>query len=238
MPGYVHAKCLAAAVELRIPDILRDRGSTTVGALSSISGARADRLGQVMNVLHNNGIFTYNPEEDLYENNHTSTLLLRDHWTQWHNWVDLYCNQFYDMARGIPASIQKDEVRWPAQINYDTNDNMFTYFRNQGWVPQLHRTLGAGATAQAPGILADYPWETVADETVIDIGGGEGALIALLLRAHGTMRGGIYDLPHVIEHSTPFFHTPDGKFADLASRVPRENLISGDFFQSIPPATV
>lgn len=115
---------------------------------------------------------------------------------------------------------------------------MFTYFRNQSWVPQLHRTFGAGATAQAPGTLADYPWAEVGDETVIDIRDGEDALIALLLRAHASMRGAIYDLPHVIEHSAPFFHTPDGKFADLADRVPRENLIGGDFFHSIPPGTV
>lgn len=206
--------------------------------LASASGARADRLRQVLRVLHNNGIFIYNSSEDTYENNHTSTLLLRDHWTQWHNWVDLYGNQFYDMARGIPGSVHKDAVRWPAQINYDTDDDMFTYFNKHNWVPQLHRTLGGGATAQAPGIVADYPWHEVANETIIDIGGGGGALISLLLRANKNMNGGIYDLPHVIEHVTPFFHSPDGQFSDLAKRVPRENLIGGNFFESIPPSKV
>ncbi|KAJ5190076.1 hypothetical protein N7491_007884 [Penicillium cf. griseofulvum] len=236
--GYMSSKCLCAAVDFRIADTLRDKGPLTVDELAEASGARSDRLAQVMNVLQNNGIFTFHRSQATYTNNHTSTLLLRDHWTQWHNWVDLYGNKFYDMSRGIPASIQKASTRTPAQIHYDTDQDMFTYFREQGWVSQLHRTLGGGATAQAPGIVSDYPWEEVSGEVVMDIGGGGGALIALLMRAHPTMKGGIYDLAHVIEHTVPFFHSPDGQFADLKDRVQRENLIGGDFFHHIPPARV
>jgi hypothetical protein len=210
----------------------------TVEDLASTCGARADRLQQVLRVLSCNGIFHYDEAARCFRNNHTSTLLLSDHWTQWRNWVLLYGNQYYDMARGIPDALKEGAVRWPAQINFDTDDNMFTYFQKQGWLPQLHRTLGAGATAQAPGILADYPWGEVAHETVIDIGGGGGALVALLLRAHPQMIGGIYDLPAVIEHITPFFHSAEGQFADLGPRVPKDNLIAGDFFSYIPPAKV
>lgn len=234
----MHTKCLCSAVQLQIPDILRESGPQTVDALASASNARADRLRQVLNVLHNNGIFSYDEQTGQYDNNHTSTLLLRDHWTQWHNWVELYGNQFYEMATGIPESINKDAKRCPAQIAFNTDEGMFDYFRKQGWTEQLHRTLGGGATAQAPGILADYPWGEVADEKVIDIGGGGGALLALLLREHTTMCGGIYDLPHVIDHIVPFFHEADGQFSDLAERVPRENLVGGDFFVSVPSTTV
>ena len=142
------------------------------------------------------------------------------------------------MARGIPASVQKDAIRWPAQINFDTDDDMFTYFQKKGWVPQLHKTLGSGATAQAPGLVADYPWSEVATETIIDVGGGGGAFLALLLRAHKDMKGGVFDLPSVIEHITPFFHNPEGQFFDLADRVSTENLVGGDFLKSIPPSKV
>lgn len=217
-----------------MPDLLHEKGPLKLVDLATASGARPDRLRQVLRILHNNGIFSYDAQSDVYANNHTSTLLLRDHWTQWHNWVDLYGNQFYDMARGIPESVRKDTTRWPAQVNYDTDDDMFTYFNKQGWVPQLHRTLGGGAKAQAPGIVQDYPWEEVSHETVLDIGGGGGGLIALLLRANPNMRGAIYDLPHVIEHATSLFHAEHAQYADIADRVPKENLIGGDFFVSIP----
>lgn len=107
----------------------------------------------------------------------------------------------------------------------------------QGWLPQLHKTLGAGAIAQAPGILADYPWAEVGNETVIDIGGGGGALITSLLRGNPAMKGGVYDLPAVISHIAPFF-AEGGLYADVGDRVPTECLKAGDFFKEIPSSSV
>ena len=215
-------------MELRIADLLA-KGSRSLTDLAVESKAQPGRLGQILRPLYNNGIFNYDDDTGLYSNNHTSTLLKSDHWTQWHNWVELYGNQFYDIARGIPSSVHEGNVRWGAQINYDTDKDMFTYFQDQGWLPQLH----GGAVAQAPGILEDYPWEEVADQTVIDIGGGGGALIASLLRKHQSMRGGVYDLASVIEHITAFF-APGGQFEDIGTRVPEGNLIAGDFLKSVP----
>ncbi|EUC40846.1 hypothetical protein COCMIDRAFT_30268 [Bipolaris oryzae ATCC 44560] len=64
---------------------------------------------------------------------------------------------------------------------------------------------------------------------IIDIGGGGGGFIAMLLRAHKSLKGGIFDLPHVIEYAKSLFHSADGQFADIAAHVPVENLIGGDF---------
>ena len=97
----------------------------------------------------------------------------------------------------------------------------------------MHKTLGAGAIAQAPGILTDYPWAEVGNETVIDIGGGGGALIASLLRGNPKMKGGVYDLPSVIDHIRPFF-AEGGAYADVGDRIDPEHLKAGDFFKEIP----
>lgn len=235
--GYMNTKALCAAVEFQIPDILRD-GPKTLADLAKECSARQDRLRQVMRTLRNNGIFSYNVEADTYENNHTSTLLLSDHWTQWRSWVDLYGNEFYDMARGIPDACKLEAVRSPAQINFDTDDSMFKYFSDQGWLPKFHRVLSAGAIAQAPGILRDYPWEEVADGHVIDIGGGGGGLIALLLREHKTMQGGILETPHVIPQIEANFHGQGGIYADVGDRLPPANVITGDFFKEVPASEV
>lgn len=220
-------------MELRIPDLLA-QGPRKVAELAELSGAREDRLRQVLRLLHNNGIFAYDPQTDEYRNSHTSELLTVDHWTQWHNWVDLYGNEFYDMARGIPASLRKDATRTPGQIEFDTDQNMFDYFTARGWLPRLHRTLGGGATAQAPGILADYPWEEFSGKAFLDIGGGQGALVAMILRRHPSVTGGLLDTPRVIERARSLFHTVDGEYADVGDRVPEENLMAGDFLESVP----
>lgn len=74
--------------------------------------------------------FAYDDASDTYHNNNISTLLMDNHWTQWRNWADLYGDEFYDMARGIPDSLKKDAVCCSAQINLNT-DNMFKYFTDQ-----------------------------------------------------------------------------------------------------------
>ena len=84
-------------------------------------------------------------------------MLRSDHWAQWHNRVDLYGNEFFDIARGISASVHKGTTPSAAQHIFDTDDNIFTYFDKQEWVPHLHRTFGGGAITQAPGLVADYP---------------------------------------------------------------------------------
>lgn len=218
---------------MNIPDILH-QSSRSLQELATVSSARPDRLRQVLRVLYSNGIFSYNVSTDTYSNNPTSTLLLSDHWTQWRNWVDLYGNEFYDMARGIPQSCCKDVWRMPGQINYDTDKDMFTYFVDKGLLPRMHRTLSGGAVAQSLGILEDYPWEEVADTTVFDVGGGAGGLVASLLRKHKSMQAGILDISEVINRAELSFHTADGEYADVGDRVPKTNLIAGDFLLEIP----
>jgi hypothetical protein len=233
----MNTKALCAVVELDVPDILQ-KGPRSLPDLSRTCGAREDRLRQVMRTLQNNGIFSYSRASDAYSNNSTSNLLLSTHWTQWRNWVDLYGNEFYDMARGLQKSCESEATRCAAQINYDTHDTMFKYFTDQGWISKFHKTLSGGAVAQASGILGDYPWHEVASSDVLDIGGGGGGLIASLLRAHPRMTGGVFDLPRVIDQAKINFHSPEGVYADVGAQVPEANLSSGDFMVEIPPREV
>ncbi|KAL1604779.1 hypothetical protein SLS60_004319 [Paraconiothyrium brasiliense] len=231
--GYMNTKALVAAIDLNIPDILA-HGPKAVATLAEEAGARPDRFRQIMRTLSNNGIFLYDTHKDSYSNNATSTLLTTNHWTQWRNWVELYGNEFYDMARGLPESLKKDVLRCPAQVNFDTDDSMFKYFTDQGWMPKFFKTLSGGAIAQAPGILEDYPWHEVAEHTVLDLGGGSGGLIALLLRKHSNMKGAVLDLAKSIELCRANFHAPDGQYADVGGQIVEEHLITGNFMEEVP----
>lgn len=245
------SKCLNAAVERSIPDILETSGPLNLSQLAEESHSRPDRLGQILRVLCGNGIFTYDKSLHQYSNNDASRLLLSNHWTQWHNWVELYGNQMYDVARGIPSSVREDATNSAAQINYDTELNMFQYFEERGWTPLLHRTLSGGAEAQAPGIVEDYPWgklglgqedhandegENGSEEglVIMDIGGGGGGLIASILRRHKHLRGGIMDKPQVISHARSAFHSAGGTYEDVGGRVSNTHLIGGDFLKEVP----
>jgi len=62
--------------------------------------------------------------------------------------------------------------------------------------------------------------------TVVDVGGGRGALLAILLAAHPHMRGVLFDLPHVIASLDAV--SPDPGVAD------RCRTMAGSFFEGVP----
>src|SRR5438132_474210 len=55
--------------------------------------------------------------------------------------------------------------------------------------------MAAHAWQTGPAVAAAYDWAPV--RTVIDVGGGIGALLAEVLRAHPHLRGAVLDLPEV-----------------------------------------
>ncbi|KAF2092854.1 S-adenosyl-L-methionine-dependent methyltransferase [Rhizodiscina lignyota] len=229
--AYIDTKCLCAAVQHDIPDELSS-GPLTIDELAKRSRLKPLRMKQIMRVLHNNGIFEFEGASQTYSNSPSSTLLVKNHWTQWHRWVSLYGNEFYDFACGIPEAIKSGEARSAAQITHKTDKNIFRYFAEQGKQEKFHKALGAGAVAQAPGMLADYDWGELGDAVVMDIGGGGGDFIVSLLRAHPSLSGALFELDTVVDMVRPKFQDADGEFADVGARM--VDLRVGDFLGEVP----
>ncbi len=64
-------------------------------------------------------------------------------------------------------------------------------------------------------------------ETVVDVGGGRGELVAGLLRAHPGMRGVLFDHPRVGPRAA--------EWLEAAGVADRCRLVSGDMLESVPP---
>jgi hypothetical protein len=72
-------------------------------------------------------------------------------------------------------------------------------------------------------VVASYDFSPF--RTVVDVGGGQGATLAAILRAYPSLRGILLDLPQVVEHAAPL----------LASHVAeRCEIVGGDMVQSVP----
>lgn len=77
-----------------------------------------------------------------------------------------------------------------------------------------------------PDVLLDpAAWDSV--RTVLDVGGGTGALLAEVLRAHPHVRGTLLDLPRTVARSREIFEA-----AGVAGRV---TLAPRSFFDPLPP---
>lgn len=244
--SYLDSKVLATVVSARVPDILGEHGPLPVSELASHANIQPERLDQLLDALTNKGIFTKMSKPDgsassaIYANNRASTLLMRSHWTQWHRWADLYPNDFYNIASAIPQAVATGESRNAAQIGYgiDVNTTLFGYLETQpALAEKFHRTLGAGAGAQAAGLPVDYPWgDELAGECVLDIGGGNGEFLASILRGHPSLRGSILELGNVVDLAKNEFFGETGRFRDVAHQV--TDLIKGNFLQAVPPSKI
>jgi hypothetical protein len=62
--------------------------------------------------------------------------------------------------------------------------------------------------------------------TLIDIGGGQGALLVSILKMNPTLRGVLYDQTHVVERARQLIEAER-----LTSRC---EVVAGDFFESVP----
>jgi hypothetical protein len=82
----------------------------------------------------------------------------------------------------------------------------------------------AGHGTPDPQILVSGDWSAV--RTVVDVGGGTGALLAEILRVHPTIQGTLVDLPRTIARSTEIFRA-----ARVAERV---TTIGQSFFDPLP----
>src|SRR4051812_31946004 len=62
--------------------------------------------------------------------------------------------------------------------------------------------------------------------TVVDVGGGQGALLAAVLAAHPTLRGVLFDQPSVVAAA--------GAVLERAAVSERCTVVGGDFFAGVP----
>lgn len=82
----------------------------------------------------------------------------------------------------------------------------------------------AGHGTPDPDVLIDDDWGSI--RTVVDVGGGTGALLAAILQAHPDVRGILVDLPATVARSGALFQA-----AGVAERV---TTVAQSFFDPLP----
>jgi O-methyltransferase domain len=87
----------------------------------------------------------------------------------------------------------------------------------------FHRAMSSSAAS--PTVLASYDFAV--SHHVVDVGAGEGGLLAAVLTAHPHLTGTLFDLPEVVEHATDRVLAPAG----IADRC---RVHGGSFFDEVP----
>ncbi len=218
--GYRLSQALSVAAELGIADLLRD-GPRSLDDLAQTTATHAPSLYRVLRLLASEGVFIeldegrfgMTPLAEPLRSDAPASLRHRAIFDgteySWRPWGQL----MHSVVTGEPAFDQLFGTRF------------FDYLRQHPTAAARFDALMVEQTQPwARAILDAYDFSGIG--TLVDVGGGYGALLAAILNAHPGLRGVLYDLPHVVEGARPRL--------SAASVADRCQAIAGDFFTAVP----
>ena len=215
--GSLASQALYVAAKLGIADLLVD-GPKRVDELATATATDAPSLYRVLRALASTGVFE-EQDNQVFALTPTAEPLrsdvpnsLRDvtiFWGEdWH-W-EVWGKTLYSVKTGKSA--------W-AQIH---GEEVFDYFaKNQEAARIFDRAMSSFSSVATKAVVEAYDFSGI--ETLIDIAGGHGRLLNGVLEANPSMRGVLFDLPHVIESAKQTTRVGD-----------RCEYATGDFFASVP----
>jgi hypothetical protein len=211
---------VATAVEFRLPDHLAD-GPKSSAELARLCGAHAETLHRVLRALARidvlrqteDGRFALTPlGEPLRSDVPDSMYRMARLWG-----TDLFKLTWMRLPHSVRTGQSAQEYLFGLrQFDYLATQPETAAIFNDG---MLAGTLTVGAA-----VVDAYDFS--ACTTIVDVGGGSGALAASVLRAYPGMRGIVFDLPFCEQGAIDYLTS-----AGLGDRCRFEG---GDFFESIP----
>ncbi|MGV9314249.1 methyltransferase [Streptomyces sp. NPDC003691] len=226
--GAACAAAVRAAARLGVADALGD-APTTVEKLAAVVTAEPKPLRRLLRALSCYGIFAERPDGTFV---HTEmSRMLREDDPQSLKYIALWCTEPWTWAAWPHLD---DAVR--------TGDNVFDELFGKGFFEYLHQDAHESAhvfnramttsSRQSALEVADL-LDLTGVSSVVDIGGGQGHVLASLLEKHPRLRGTLLDLPDVVAKADPRLRE-GGELADRADIVPgdcrREIPVSADLY--------
>jgi hypothetical protein len=214
--GYYVSRALHAVAELGVADALDDAPQPTA-ALAERTAAHPGALDRVLRLLAQYGVFEYN--DGVAAHTPLSRMLRQDHPQSMRSLVRMFG------LPGIWATV--GELHSAIRTGEPCADRalpggIWGYLKEN---PEASRIFGEAMTGKAQGqiagVLEAYDFSSFG--MIADVGGGHGHLIQAIVAATPTVKGVLFDQPHVVEQAQA-----------LASD--RLHIIGGDFFHDALPA--
>jgi hypothetical protein len=208
-------------MQLEIPERLAD-GPRSVADLAADTGTREDALYRVMRAVASAGVF-----DEVAPRTFGNTLagsMLRKAPGSFHDMALFICSPVHFRVYG--ELLHSVKTGQPA-IEKVTGLPIFEFLardENRDWAERFNNAMTTMSGIVAPAALEVYDFSGI--ETLVDVAGGHGFLLTSILKAYPSMRGILFDLPHVVSGARDLI--------GAAGVVDRCQTASGDFFQAVP----
>jgi len=214
------SQALGTIVEIGVPNQLA-KGARRCRDIARQAAVSEDGLYRLLRALASVGVFAESADRrfrltgmgQLLRSDHPESLAgyarFTAHGITWRPWGQLS----YSVKTGMPA------------FDHVFNTSIFEHLsRNPEVAAVFDEAMTSISAMEARATSDAYDFKRV--ETLMDVAGGHGLLLASVLRRHKTMRGVLFDLPHVAAGAAATFTR-----LGITGRVRVE---SGDFFKELP----
>jgi hypothetical protein len=201
--GALMTKALAAVADAGVPEALADGPRPA----SELEGD-PDTLHRLLRALASDGVFR-ETEPGVFEHTEQSRLLLAPGWSEF---AHLFGGVFFEATTDLGASTS--EPPFPQRFGA----GFWEWLAEHPAERAAFDAAMAGERSRPAERLAALEWRE--GEVVVDVGGGNGALLAELIRRRPELRGIVLDLPETVRDE-----------AVLGDRI---EFVAGSFFDSVP----
>jgi hypothetical protein len=220
--GAACAAAVRAAVRLGVADALDD-SPMTVDDLAAAVKTQPHTLRRLLRALSCQGVFTENPD-GTFEHTEMSRLLREDD-PHSLRYIALWCTEPWTWN---VWPLLDEAVRSGRNVFEDVYDREFFTYLNES-APESALVFNRAMTTSSEQSARDVALLLDLDDasSVVDIGGGQGHVLASLLEKHAHLHGTLLDLPGVVENADPRLREGGA----LAGRV---EVMAGDCRENVP----
>jgi hypothetical protein len=218
--GYMPSSALFAITSLNVPDLLQ-AGPQPVSTLAAKTSSNEDALYRLLRALASIGVFHENPSRT-FSLTPASELLCTGHpEREMVLWLSdpFHLHVYEEVAHSLRTGETVTEKIYGVPC--------FEYLTQNEEVGDRFNRAMTGFSAMLIGAaLEAYDFSWLAGKTLVDVAGGQGLVLAEILKKYPTTRGVLFDLEHVVADAKPLL---DSK--GLAARCA---IAHGDFFEAVP----
>ncbi len=214
------SKALQLAAELGIADLLAT-GAKSAEELAQGTATHAASLYRLLRALASLGIFRES-EAGAFENTTLSEPLRSEVPGSLRDYVIFAPNDSNVRAwMRLESVVRSGEPAFAAANGADSWD----YFAEHPELAERFNSAMSNASALAGPMIA-FGYDFSPFRTLVDVGGGEGRLLATILEVYPNLRGAVFDLPTVAESARELLRAQGLE--------ERAEVVSGDAFASVP----
>ena len=221
MLTFVKTQCMYTAARLGIFDLLDDDGEQSVETLAEKTNTDAERLYFVLRGLAHVEVLSEKPGR-VFAPTETSQLLVTNKGPSvGHLVMHLTEPAQWDAWKALPEALEKGVV--PFELANGKGVYDFCY-DNEWSKDTFINAMSFLTSSQVDSLLNAYDFGQY--ETVMDVGGGQGGLIASIVNRY-SCKGILFDIPDVAS-------TAEDYIKSMGTDLSRIEIKTGDVFESVP----